>query len=290
MRVVAILASYNEELYIRACFDNFIAQGCEIYLIDNDSTDATVEIAREYLGKGLINIEHYPRDGVYRWHPILLRKEEIADELKADWYIHADPDEIRLPPTAGTTLVQYLESLDRANYNAVNFKNFLFLPTLESPNHEHEKFEKTMLWYRYMEPSYPNQIKAWKRQTSSTPSQRRDQHLKASKSLGLADHGGHKVEFEGLRLAPVDFIMKHYQVLSLPHAIRKYVTKRYAADEVDRGWHGWKASAQERNLRLPSQSEMRQFIGDEKLDTSEPITRTLIFSDSPVREQFDHCR
>ena len=153
MRVVAILASYNEELYIRACFDNFIAQGCEIYLIDNDSTDATVEIAREYLGKGLINIEHYPRDGVYRWHPILLRKEEIADELKADWYIHADPDEIRLPPTAGTTLVQYLESLDRANYNAVNFKNFLFLPTLESPNHEHEKFEKTMLWYRYMEPS-----------------------------------------------------------------------------------------------------------------------------------------
>ncbi|MFC6777079.1 glycosyltransferase family 2 protein [Methylobacterium gregans] len=97
MRVVAILASHNEEVYVRACLDTYIAQGVEVYLIDNDSTDRTVEIARTYLGRGLIGIERFPRNGTYEWLPILRRKEEIADAIRADWYIHADMDEIRLP-------------------------------------------------------------------------------------------------------------------------------------------------------------------------------------------------
>lgn len=267
MRIVAILASYNEELFIQACLDHLIAQGVETYLIDNESTDATVELARSYHGRGLIGIETQPRRGMYSWRPLLRRKAEVADEIKADWFIHADPDEIRLPPNSNTTLAGALEDVDRDGYNAVNFINFLFLPTVESPNHEHRNFQQTMRWYRYMEPAYPFQVKAWKKQkrTANQP------------SIELAGTGGHRVSFDGLKLCPIDFKMRHYPVLSLQHAVRKYVKKTFDPDEVKAGWHGWKALAREHNLRLPSEKEMRHYTNDDELDTSDPIKQTLIY-------------
>ena len=45
MRVVALLATYNEERFVGGCIEHLQRQGIETYLIDNESTDATVEIA-----------------------------------------------------------------------------------------------------------------------------------------------------------------------------------------------------------------------------------------------------
>ena len=42
--------------------EHFAAQGVETHLLDNDSTDRTVEIAEGYLGQGLIGIESFPRE------------------------------------------------------------------------------------------------------------------------------------------------------------------------------------------------------------------------------------
>ncbi|MDQ3254906.1 MAG: glycosyltransferase family 2 protein, partial [Acidobacteriota bacterium] len=96
--MVAILASYNEERFIAPCLEHLFQQGIEVYLIDNSSTDDTVRIAERYLKKGLIGIETFPRSEFYVWKPILERKEQLAHTLDADWLMHADPDEIRLPP------------------------------------------------------------------------------------------------------------------------------------------------------------------------------------------------
>jgi hypothetical protein len=102
---------------------------------------------------------------------------------------------------------------------------------------------------------------------------------RARPSVRLANTGGHMAEFEGMLLCPTDFIMKHYQVLSLRHAVDKYVKKDYAPEETQRGWHGWKATAAANNLRLPSEREMRRFTSDAELDTSDPIKRTLLYID-----------
>jgi GT2 family glycosyltransferase len=85
VRVVAILATHNEERFIAGCLEHLIGQGVEVYLIDNCSTDRTVEIAGRYLGRGLIDIETFPRaEGVYKWRSILERKEQLATTLEAD--------------------------------------------------------------------------------------------------------------------------------------------------------------------------------------------------------------
>src|SRR4030095_2232430 len=106
MRVVAILAAYNEERFIAPCLENLFRQGIQAYLIDNDSTDQTVAIARRFLGRGLLGVEAFPRNGVYKWTSILKRKEQLAATIEADWFMHVDADEVYPSPRPGHTLAQ----------------------------------------------------------------------------------------------------------------------------------------------------------------------------------------
>ena len=83
-----------------ATAEHYLQQGVEAYLVDNDSTDNTLELAREYLGRNLISIERIPRYDMHQWQKISLRKEQRADEIQSDWSMHADSDEIRVAPSS----------------------------------------------------------------------------------------------------------------------------------------------------------------------------------------------
>src|SRR5215831_2675215 len=144
MRVVALLAAYNEERFIATCIEHLRSQAVDTYLIDNESTDETVAIASRYLNRGLIGIETVPRKGIYSWKPILRRKEELACELDADWFMHVDADEIRLPPDPVCTLADAFVEVAEQGYNAVNFFEYTFVPTKEDPDHDHADFQRTM--------------------------------------------------------------------------------------------------------------------------------------------------
>jgi glycosyltransferase involved in cell wall biosynthesis len=266
MRAIALLATYNEARFITSCLEHLIANGLGVYLIDNDSTDRTVELARPYLGRGLLDIETIPRDGVYRWRAILERKEVLANRLDADWFMHTDPDEIRLPPSPDSTLVDaFCEAEDRG-FNAVNFSEFTFLPTREEPDHDHPSFQETMRWYYPYKSNGLHGLKAWKRPVR----RRRSPFARRRPAVELAWSGGHRVRFRGLRVYPHSFPMRHYLFLSVPHAIEKYVERRYDTDEIRSGWHQWRAQITAGALRLPSASELRVYESDSKLDPSEP--------------------
>jgi glycosyltransferase involved in cell wall biosynthesis len=259
MRVIAVLATYNEDLCIAGCLEHLFRHGVEVHLIDNCSTDRTVAIAERYLRKGLIDIETYPRPDGYSWRPILERKEQIAASLDADWVMHVDADEIHLPPHTDQTLVQAFADAEAQGYNAVNFLEFTFIPTREAPDHEHPDFQKTMRFYYPFAPSFPYLMRAWRQQPAPPE---------------LAWSGGHLVRFPGLSLSPVIFPMRHYLFLSVPHAIRKYVNRRYDPTELEAGWHGWRAKLQSADLlQLPPSAELRPYRGDGNLDPSEPRSR-----------------
>jgi Glycosyl transferase family 2 len=265
VRVIALLATYNEQRFISGCLDHLISHGVDVYLLDNESTDRTVELATPYLGRGLLDIESIPRDGVYRWRAILGRKEELANTLEADWFVHLDADEVRLPPQGGATLAEALARVEGEGYNAVNFSEFTFIPTREEPDHDHEDFTRTMRWYYPYKTDQPHGLKAWKRPTSRSalaPWRR--------PRAELAWSGGHRVRFPGLRPYPTSFPMRHYLFLSVPHAIEKYVERRYDAKEIRSGWHQWRARITADSLKLPSQSELRQYESDSTLEPSQP--------------------
>ncbi|HEX7705706.1 MAG TPA: glycosyltransferase family A protein [Thermoanaerobaculia bacterium] len=255
MRTIALIAARNEERVLAAALDNFVRQDISFYLIDNDSTDATVAIAERYHDRGLVGIERMPRGETYEWERILRRKEELAQLLDADWFIHADADEIRLPSRSDETLASALERADRDGFNAANFLEFSFMPTRESPTHEHPHFQETMLWYYPFAPQFPHRLTAWKKQQSR---------------VDLAASGGHLVAFEGLKIFPETLRMRHYLCLSVPHAIEKWVNRRFADDEVAKGWHGWRAKMTADAIELPSEKELRRYISDDALDPSGP--------------------
>lgn len=258
-RVIAILAAYNEERFIRGCLEHLIGQGVEVYLIDNSSTDRTVQISKEYLGRGLAGVENFPQDeGIYRWQALLGRKEELASELEADWFMHVDADEIHLPPRADQTLAEAFAGVERAGYNAVDFQEFAFVPTRESPEHDHPDYEKTMRWYYPFVPfSGPRLMRAWKKQDGP---------------VGLGG-GGHKLDFPGLALYPRKFPMKHYLFLSERQILRKYANRKFEKAELRRGWHGWRARLEEERIALPSRDELKEHIPGEDLDPSNPRER-----------------
>jgi glycosyl transferase family 2 len=265
VRVVALIAAYNERRFIGPCLEYLHAQGVESYLIDNCSTDETVEIAERFLDRGLRGIEELPRRGVFDLHGVLRRKEDLAEELtrtgQADWLMHVDVDEVLSAPP-GETLAEALAAIDRRGYNAVNFLECTFVPTREAPDHDHAEFQRTLRTYYPFCPSFPHRLSAWKAADAGRPD--------------LASKGGHRVAFPGLRMYPVSFPMRHYLFLSVPHAIEKYVQRDYHPAEVRRGWHGWRASLGPADIRLPSESELRVAQPGEPLDLSDPRRRHFI--------------
>ncbi len=256
LMALAILSTYNEQRFVSACIENLTRQGFETYLLDNESTDQTVETARRYLGRGLIAIESLPRDGFYRWERILQRKVEIAQTSAHDWFMHVDADEIRLPPPTFRTIQEALEEVDSEGYNAVNFSEFCFVPTREEPDHDHPEFQHTMGWYYAIRPFPNNRLNLWKRQASSPD---------------LSTSGGHQISFPGLKVYPADFLMRHYLFLSTAHAKEKWIDRKYDPEELERGWHRSRARLQASAIRLQSSKELRRYRSDQELDASEPL-------------------
>jgi glycosyltransferase involved in cell wall biosynthesis len=265
-RVLAIIAAYNEERFIGACLEHLVANGVEAYLCDNESTDRTVEIAKRYLGRGLRGIETLPRDGTYRWRAILARKEELAKELSAEWFLHLDPDEIPQSSHPGQTLAEAIAGADAAGYNAVEFDELAFVATRESPDHDHPDFRRTMRWYYPFAPRPLHRVIAWK----------------GNGTVDLVSSGGHQAQFRGRRISPQRLFLRHYLILSHEHMLRKYVHRTYDAAEVRNGWHGWRARVTGDDVRLPSQVELRFTADDNDLDASAPRRQHWI--EWPVRD------
>lgn len=264
MRVIALLAAYNERRFIDSCLTHLSEQGVHAYLIDNGSTDDTIELAQRHLGEGLLGIESFPRGAgdSYDWRGLLTRKEELARELDADWFMHLDPDEFRFASGVGQTLAEGLAAVERAGFNAVAFDEFSFVPTIEEPDHDHPDFRGTLRSYYYFAPRFVNQLKAWK----------------ATEEVELAWSAGHEARFADRRIFPQSFPMRHYLFLSVPHAIEKYVERRYDPAEIESGWHAWRSKLTAEAIRLPSLSELRMAEFGAPLDASEPRRRHLIAS------------
>jgi glycosyltransferase involved in cell wall biosynthesis len=261
VKIVAILQTYNEQRFVGCCIDHLHTHGVHVYLVDNESTDATVAIAEQRLTQNLIGIETLAREGVYSQRAQLGRKEQLAQSLEADWFIHVDADELRVTPHPRQSLAQAIAAIDEAGFNAVNFLEFSFVPTREHPDHDHPEFARTMRSYYPFQPSFPHRLNAWKRQEGP---------------VDLSSSGGHRIKFPGLRMAPESLYSRHYLFLSLAQLASKYGSRRFPADELAAGWHRVRAQVDPSKVKLPSESQLRTYVADHLLDPSEPHKRELI--------------
>jgi len=264
MRVVALMTVRNEEQYLERCIKHLVGQGIEICLIDNDSTDRTREIAEAYLGKGVQRVERIPYEGAFELARILRNEERLAREIPADWFMHHDADEIREPPIGHSSLVDAVADADRQGYNAINFDEYVFVPTREDDGFEGTDFVSAMRHYYFFEPKPLRRVNLWK--NSSQP-------------IDLVSSGGHSVAFRGRKVFPRNFVMRHYIILSRQHAIRKFGDRKYPQHELARGWHRARAVFSEIGLRFPHRSEMISLDDNPHWNNRHPKTAHLIFVD-----------
>lgn len=266
MRVVAILAIRNEVRYLQRCLTHLREQNVEVAIIDNQSSDETLEIARQNLGRGVIHLETYPYPGHYDWAGLLRRKEELALSLGADWYIHHDADEIRQAPAPYADLRAGLEAVDASGHNAVDFAEFVFVPTSAQESFEHTDYMRAMRYYYYFQPRPLNRVNAWKN---------------TGVKVDLASSGGHQVSFPGRSVFPKKFVLRHYIFLSAEHAREKYECRVFSKAEVETlGWHGWRAKRPHRALVLPTRSRMKETTRTREWNTSVPFTQHAFVADA----------
>ena len=225
-RVLAIITAYNEADIIVSTVHRLLAQGIEVHVIDNWSSDASADLLRRKVPDPRLIIERFPDkpSPTYDWEQLLLRVEEIARASHADWIIHHDADEIREPPWRNVDLRSALYIVESNGFNAVDHTVLNFRPVDDGFNENHDPAS----YFQYCEfgdhPAHFVQIKAWK---NGGP-------------VSLADSAGHEAVFAGRRVFPYKFLMRHYPIRSQSHGERKILEERKARwnpEERLRGWH-----------------------------------------------------
>lgn len=226
MRPLAIIPVYNEADILPAVLRHLEAQGCDVYLLDNWSTDAPLtNVLLMLRNHHDADYELWPESEpkFYDWTGILKRIEEIALEHgRGRWVMLHDADEIRRSPWPDVTLADAFDMVESSGYNAVKFAVRTFIPVDNSwqPGGDPETH------FRYYRPDhidYRNkQIKAWMQ-----PSARVDIHT----------HAGHEAIFQNRRVFPAPFMLKHYPIRSQEHGERKLRERRYSPAERAKGWH-----------------------------------------------------
>jgi hypothetical protein len=253
LRILAIIAAHNEADIIARTIEDLVDQGIEVYLLDHASTDGTADAARAFLGRGLLRIEPYPDASIapeeanrYSQGAIMSRKEQLARELEADWFITHDADEFRESPWSHLNLREGIELVDRLGFNAIDFQVLNFWPThdgLEAGGDVREAF----LYYVPGDPWDKVQVKCWKN---------------TGQHVDLASIAGHDARFEGRRVFPIRFLLRHYPIRSQAHGVRKVFEQRlprFAAEERARGWHVQYDSFQKDHSFIRDPSSLRLY-------------------------------
>lgn len=267
LKIVALLAVRNEEIFIKRCIEHLIQQGIDIYLIDNESSDNTIIIAEKFLNKGVIHIESLPYDGSFNLKSQLARKERIAQSLDADWFIHHDADEIRFAPHPYKTLHEGISDIDNEKFTAINFDEFVFLPTSHKESFEGTDYVNEMMYYYYFAPKQLRRINAWKN---------------TGQEINLCSSGGHQVNFKKINIYKHNFILRHYIFLSHTHACMKYGSRTHNKSELKRGWHIERHGFDPEKIQLPHKNELKKVATDRPLDTSDPWTHHRFFGESKL--------
>ena len=264
-RVVALLAVRNEVLYMGRCLEHLFLQGIETCVIDNESSDSTLEIARKFIGHGVFRIVTKPYEGYFDHFGILQLKETLCREIDADWFIHVDADDIFEAPAPFKTLYEGIMKADQEGYNAINFDEFVFLPTADDESFEGRDFVESMRYYYFFEPSPLWHINAWKN---------------TGRAVDIISYGGHRANFKGRKIYPENFILRHYIVLSRAHAIAKYGSERiYSQEEIKkRKWHGARATFSADKLVLPFKNELKT-LSTNGWDRSQPWAKHTFLGD-----------
>lgn len=242
LKILAIIAVFNEIDFIEKSIIHFIDNGVDVHILDNWSTDGSYEVVQNLAknNKGL-TYERFPEEAQteFFFKNILTRKQQIAKEGKYDWYFHSDSDEIRTSPWKDKTLNQAISIVDILGFNAVDFTVIDFRPTKDGYSLKQNPEEFFTHFEFGKRPGHFIQVKCWK----------------GNPEVDLIEKAGHNATFNGRKIFPLKFLLKHYPLRSTEQAQTKLFKDRIPRVErimKENGWH----------THYKMQGEIENFIWD----------------------------
>jgi hypothetical protein len=251
-RVVAFMAAYNEEDIIVQSIKKWTDQGISVHVLENWSTDATYDLVTDLATRLPVTVERFPAAGpsnYFDWGAMLARMETLSREIEADWFIRRGADEVLVSPWPGVSYKDALYLVDQAGFNCVDHTIVEFHPVDDGfeMGMDHEAYFKH---FDFQNLSHSNQRKAWKNY---------------GQPISTIASAGHDVLFDGRKVYPFKFLLKHYSFRSQQHGEKKVFRERKARwnpKERARGWHIHYDSMNEGHRFVQSPTEKAIFEED----------------------------
>jgi len=256
MKVTAILCIRNEEAYLANCLRHLVRNGIYFFIIDNESQDSSAKVyRRREFSAYFVGSEDLPFHGVFSLTDQLQNKMAIINAMKTDWVIHLDADEIPHSCRQEESLHAGLSRLDAEGWNVVNFDEFVFLP-VENDYVPDTAGHQPILTYYFFQRRFPRLMRAWRK----------------SCGFSMLYEAGHVLTGHGLRMAPESFVLRHYMFRNQEHAFTKLVNRRFAAEDIARGWHTKRMNQPADVFRFPPAASLKRLVNkdDHILDCNDP--------------------
>jgi glycosyltransferase involved in cell wall biosynthesis len=233
MRIVALVCVRNELSHLEFLLPYLERENIEVVLVDNDSDDGTLDAISDSKYPNVIDVARLPWNGSFDLTAQLRIKHRIFNELKSDWLIHQDADEILQSREGWGGLRSSIVAADIDGFNVVNFNELVMLPkdlNLEDcySNSSH---------YYYFEPRPLRLMRAWK----------------CGFNLTNYHTGGHILSGDDVCVSPKHLLLKHFIVKSQAHAYSKYLNRMFSQEDQGKGWHGNRLAFNKENLKIPTE-------------------------------------
>nr|NQU93864.1 glycosyltransferase family 2 protein [Bacteroidota bacterium] len=236
--ICAVIGVRNEANYLRILLPFLAQQEIDVVIIDNESTDKSWNIFKEYRNYPIVKVSNMAYKEFYSLTDQLSAIEDEVSKLSYDWVIHHDADEILEHYKPALNIRNAIEEADENGFTVLNFDEFVFLPEPEE-DFTGRNYYKNILRYYFFEPRENRLNRAWK----------------LSAKCKYADSGGHRFTEGLIRISPVNHILRHYIVLGEDHAIAKYYKRQFDARDLKNRWHGNRRNISRDKLSVPGDSE-----------------------------------
>jgi glycosyltransferase involved in cell wall biosynthesis len=217
--ICAVIATRNEAHHLRRVLAELDAQDIDVALLDHGSEDDTGDVLGGFRHRIVL---HQRRDFAgefsigwqWRW------KSEAIAALAHDWVVNHDSDESLRHADSRGSLRAAVEQAEAGGHTALDFDEFVFLPKPGSRGRPAD-FLAHVHGYYFFAPM-PNRLnRAWRHHAG----------------LHWDDtSGGHRLAGANLRCAPVRHQLRHYIGTSEEHLQDKYLSRRVADSDLQRGW------------------------------------------------------
>jgi MoaA/NifB/PqqE/SkfB family radical SAM enzyme/glycosyltransferase involved in cell wall biosynthesis len=216
-RACGLLFCFNEEHILAETLAHYLAEGIDLVVFDNESTDSSREIVESFrqspqrFSGRVLGVETVATDG-YEWRSILATACAYmhANLSSYDWILLIDADAFYRAPVASMSLTELMEAVDAHGFNVIDGDLYEFFPT--------EKDDPAI-------PSHRERLRycAHGREQAEVPQHKM---FRYHPSVEFAADLGHTCYRDHARLAPVRFLYHHYPWVSYDHGIKKVFNER----------------------------------------------------------------